>query len=58
MICFVRSEGRKRRIPPPDKLRFLVRYNAQLFAIAAEQLLQANGVSIFYGTTVCVMKLF
>lgn len=35
------------------KTRFQVRYNAQLFAIAAEQLLRKEGVTIFYGTSVC-----
>ena len=35
------------------KHRFQVRYNAQLFAIAAEQLLLSEGVQILYGTTVC-----
>lgn len=33
--------------------RFRVRYNAQLFAIAAEQLLKEAGVTIFYGAKVC-----
>lgn len=35
------------------KNRFRVRYNAQLFAIAAEQLLLQEGVTILYGTSVC-----
>ena len=35
------------------KRRFQVRYNAQLFAIAAEQLLLKEGVKILYGTTAC-----
>ncbi len=34
-------------------VRFRVRYNAQLFAIQAEQLLLDNGVFILYGTSVC-----
>ena len=33
--------------------RFEVRYNAQIFAILAEQLLTAEGVTILYGTAVC-----
>lgn len=33
--------------------RFRVRYNAQLFALAAERLLLEEGVQILYGTTVC-----
>lgn len=36
--------------------RFEVRFNPQLFAIAAEQLLLDAGVSIHYGTTVCSVK--
>ena len=32
--------------------RFLVQYNAQVFAILAEKLLEANGVDIMYGTYV------
>lgn len=32
--------------------RFLVQYNAQVFAILAEKLLEANGVEIMYGTYV------
>ncbi len=35
------------------KHRFMVQYNAQLFAIAAEQLLLQEGVKILYGTSVC-----
>lgn len=35
------------------KNRYEVRYNAQLFAIAAEQLLLREGVTILYGTTAC-----
>ena len=35
------------------KHRFEVRYNAQLFAIAAEQLLLKEGVTILYGTSAC-----
>lgn len=35
------------------KQRFEVRFNAQLFAIAMEQLLKKEGVRILYGTTVC-----
>ena len=35
------------------KQRFEVRYNAQLFAIAAERLLLKEGVTILYGTSVC-----
>ncbi|MBR3762662.1 MAG: FAD-dependent oxidoreductase [Lachnospiraceae bacterium] len=34
------------------KRRFMVQYNAQLFAIAAEQLLLQEGVKILYGTSV------
>ena len=37
---------------PQDK-RFEVRYNAQLFAIAAERLLLEEGVTILYGTSAC-----
>ena len=33
--------------------RFEVRYNAQVFAVLAEQLLTQAGVTILYGTTVC-----
>lgn len=33
--------------------RFEVRYNPQLFAIAAEQLLLKEGVNILYGTSAC-----
>ena len=33
-----------------NDLRFAVRYNAQLFAILAEQLLLKEGVEILYGT--------
>lgn len=33
--------------------RYEVRYNAQVFAILAEQLLTQAGVTILYGTTVC-----
>ena len=36
-----------------DQIRFQVRYNAQLFAMQAEQLLLENGVFILYGTSVC-----
>ena len=32
--------------------RFLVQYNAQVFAILAEKLLEANGIDIMYGTYV------
>ena len=35
------------------KQRFEVRYNAQLFAIAAERLLLKEGVTILYGTSAC-----
>ena len=35
------------------KRRFQVRYNPQLFAIAAEQLLLKEGVKILYGTSIC-----
>ena len=35
------------------KQRFEVRFNAQLFAIAMEQLLRKEGVTILYGTTAC-----
>ena len=35
------------------KHRFMVRYNPQLFAIAAEQLLLKEGVKILYGTSIC-----
>ncbi|MBQ8815645.1 MAG: FAD-dependent oxidoreductase [Lachnospiraceae bacterium] len=35
------------------KRRYEVRYNAQLFAIAAEQLLRKEGVKILYGTSAC-----
>lgn len=34
------------------KQRFLVQFNPQLFAVAAEQLLLDNGVKILYGTKV------
>ncbi|MCI6373669.1 MAG: FAD-dependent oxidoreductase [Clostridiales bacterium] len=33
--------------------RYEVRYNAQVFAVLAEQLLTQAGVTILYGTTVC-----
>ena len=36
-----------------QKQRFEVRFNAQLFAIAMEQLLKKEGVTILYGTAVC-----
>lgn len=36
-----------------EKKRFEVRYNAQLFAIAVEQLLLKEGVTILYGTSAC-----
>ena len=35
------------------KQRFEVQFNAQLFAIAMEQLLKKEGVTILYGTAVC-----
>ena len=35
------------------KQRFEVRFNAQLFAIAMEQLLKKEGVKILYGTSAC-----
>ena len=35
--------------------RFMVRYNAQTFALLAEELLLKSGVEIRYGTTVCAM---
>lgn len=35
------------------KQRFQVRYNAQVFAVLAEQELKKTGVKILYGTTVC-----
>lgn len=34
----------------PEDKRFQARYNAQLFALLAEKLLQENGVEIIYGT--------
>ena len=37
------------------KQRFMVRFNAQLFAMAAEQLLLKKGVKILYGTCVCAV---
>ena len=37
--------------------RFLVRYNAQTFALLAEELLLKSGVEIRYGTTVCAMSM-
>ena len=37
------------------KRRFQVRYNPQLFAIAAEQLLLQEGVKILYGTSICAV---
>lgn len=37
--------------------RYDARFNPQLFAIAAEQLLVKNGVSIHYGTAVCGVKM-
>ena len=40
-----------------SKGRFEVRYNAQLFAIAAEQLLQDAGVQILHGTSACKVEL-
>ena len=39
------------------KQRFEVRFNAQLFAIAMEQLLQKEGVTIWYGTSVCGVQM-
>ena len=36
--------------------RFRVRYNANLFALSAENLLRDTGVEILYGTTVCGVK--
>lgn len=39
------------------KKRYQVQYNAQLFAIAAEQLLLEEGVTILYGTSVCSVTL-
>ena len=39
------------------KQRFEVRYNAQLFAIAAERLLLEEGVTILYGTSACNVAL-
>lgn len=36
-----------------EQVRFQVRYNAQLFAIQAEQLLLDSGVFVLYGTSVC-----
>lgn len=35
------------------QIRYEVRYNAQIFAILAEQQLKADGVEILYGTSVC-----
>lgn len=35
--------------------RFMVRYNPQLFAIEAEQLLLKEGVKILYGTSICAV---
>lgn len=37
--------------------RFMVRYNAQTFALLAEELLLKSGVEIRYGTTVCAMHM-
>ena len=37
--------------------RYEVRYNAQLFAIAAEQLLIQEGVTILYGTVACSVEM-
>ncbi len=39
------------------KTKYKVRYNAQLFAISAEQLLRQEGVKILYGTTVCAVAM-
>ena len=38
------------------KHRFMVRYNPQLFAIEAEQLLLKEGVKILYGTGICAVS--
>lgn len=38
---------------PHGRQRFEVRYNANVFAILAEQLLASEGVDILYGTTLC-----
>lgn len=38
------------------KQRFQVRYNAQAFAVLAEQALKEAGVKILYGTTVCQVQ--
>lgn len=36
-----------------DSQRYQVRYNAQVFAVLAEQLLKETGVTVLYGTTIC-----
>ena len=36
--------------------RFKARYNAQVFAVLAEQLLAQSGVKILYGTAVCAVQ--
>lgn len=38
------------------KQRFQVRYNAQVFAVLLEKILQETGVDLLYGTTVCQVK--
>lgn len=40
-----------------EKYRFEVRYNPQLFAISAEQLLLKEGVTILYGTSACSVSM-
>ena len=42
--------------PDSSGRRFRVQYNAQVFAILAEQLLTENGVRILYGTSVCAVQ--
>ena len=50
------GEQNKEALEVRTKQRFEVRFNAQLFAIAMEQLLKKEGVTILYGTAVCSVQ--
>lgn len=50
------GEQNKEALEARKKQRFEVRFNAQLFAIAMEQLLKKEGVTILYGTAVCSVQ--
>lgn len=50
------GEQNEEAVEARKKQRFEVRFNAQLFAIAMEQLLRKEGVTILYGTTACGVK--